>query len=76
MQISDTIIFMDYRFVDILNIDQLEIGDFVEINDEVVSITNISPMRIGYAIEYQNEFGEKDIVDFDDYARFNLFVLD
>ena len=73
---SATIINMDYRLVDVLNVDQLEIGDFVEINDEVVSITNISPIRFGFAIEYQNEFGEKDIIDFDDYSKLNLFVLD
>ena len=71
-----TIINMDYRFVDVLNVDQLEIGDFVEINDEVVSITNISPMRYGFAIEFENEFGEKDIADFDDYSKFKLFVLE
>ena len=67
---------MDYRHVDNLNVDQLELDDLVEINGEVVKIIAISPMRFGYAITFENEFGEKDIVDFDDYAKFKLFVLE
>ncbi len=72
----DTMINMDYRHVDNLNVDQLELDDLVEIEGEVVKIVAISPMRFGYAITFENEFGEKDIIDFDDYAKFKLFILD
>ena len=67
---------MDYRHVDNLNVDQLELDDLVEIQGEVVKIVAISPMRFGYAITFENEFGEKDIIDFDDYAKFKLFILE
>lgn len=67
---------MDYRHVDNLNVDQLELDDLVEIQGEVVKIAAISPMRFGYAITFENEFGEKDIIDFDDYAKFKLFILE
>lgn len=67
---------MDYRHVDNLNVDQLELDDLIEISGEVVKIIAISPMRFGYAITFENEFGEKDIVDFDDYAKFKLFVME
>lgn len=72
----DTMINMDYRHVDNLNVDQLELDDLVEIEGEVVKIVAISPMRFGYAITFENEFGEKDIIDFDDYAKFKLFILE
>lgn len=65
-----------YRKVDQLYVDQLEINDLISIDDEVVQIIEITPLREGYAITYQNDFGEKDIVEFDDYAKFDLFVLD
>jgi hypothetical protein len=73
---SATIIDMDYRQVDTLNVDQLEIDDLVEISGEVVKIVAISPLRFGYAITFENEFGEKDIIDFDDYSKFKLFILE
>ena len=72
---TDTIIGMDYIHVDNLVVDQLMENDLVEINDEVVQIINIAPVKNGYAITFENEYGEKDILEFDDYSEFKLFVM-
>jgi hypothetical protein len=73
---SDTIMNMDYRLVDTLNADQLEVDDLIGLGDEVVKIIFISPMKHGYALTYENEYGERDIVDINDDEQFELFVLD
>ena len=72
---TDTIIGMDYIHVDNLVVDQLMENDLVEINSEVVQIINIAPVKNGYAITFENEYGEKDILEFDDYSEFKLFVM-
>jgi hypothetical protein len=72
---SDTITNMEFIKVDELNVDQLEIGDFVEINEEIVEVCDITPLTNGYAITYSNDFGEVDLIEVDDYAKFDLFVI-
>jgi hypothetical protein len=72
---SDTIKTMEYAFVDILNVDQLMVDDLVEIEDDIVQIIAITSLSNGYAIGYQNDFGEKELVEVDDYAQFNLYVM-
>jgi hypothetical protein len=67
---------MDYRLVDTLNADQLEVDDLIGLGDEVVKVIAISPMRYGYALTYENEFGEKDIVDVLDDEQFDLYILE
>ena len=73
---SDTMIRMeeDFRLVDILNADQLEVGDLIGLNDEVVRVIEIAPANFGYVITYENEFGEKEISDITDDERFELFI--
>ena len=71
-----TIIDMDYRLVDTLNSDQLEVDDLIGLGDEVVKIISISPMRLGFVITYENEFGEKDIVEAGDDEVFELYILE
>ena len=73
---TDTIIHMDYRLVDTLNADQLETNDLIGLGDEVVKIIEISPLRFGYALTYENEYGEKDIVDIGDDEIFELYILE
>ena len=73
---TDTIIHMDYRLVDTLNADQLETNDLIGLNDEVVKIIEISPLRFGYALTYENEYGEKDIVEIGDDEIFELYILE
>jgi hypothetical protein len=67
---------MDYRLVDTLNADQLEVDDLIGLGDEVVKIIAIAPMRYGYALTYENEFGEKDIIDVLDDEQFELYILE
>lgn len=71
-----TIIPMDYRLVDVLNSDQLEVGDLIGLNDEVVKLIEIAPAKFGFVITYENEFGEKEIADITDDEQFELFILD
>lgn len=73
---TDTIIAMDYRLVDVLNADQLEVGDLIGLNEEVVKLIEIVPAKFGFVITYENEFGEKEIADITDDEQFELFILD
>jgi hypothetical protein len=72
---SATIKDMEYLFVDVLNVDQLMINDLVKIEDDIVQIIGIASLPNGYAISYENDFGEKDIVEVDDYEQFDLYVM-
>jgi uncharacterized membrane protein (DUF441 family) len=72
---ADTMLVMDYIHVDNLAVDQLMEDDLVEIGGEIVTVKIISPIKNGYAISFENEFGEKDILEFDDSSIFKLFVL-
>lgn len=73
---TDTIIAMDYRLVDVLNADQLEVGDLIGLNEEVVRVIEIASAKFGFVLTYENEFGEKEIADITDDEQFELFVLD
>ena len=72
---SATMISMDFVKVDILNVDQLEPSDYIMIDGEIVQVINIVGMKNGYAISYSNDFGEVDLVEVDDYAQFDLYVI-
>ena len=73
---SDTILTMDYRLADILNANQLEVGDLIGLGDDVVEILEISSLDNGYAITFRNDYDEKDTVEISDDEQFELFVLD
>ena len=73
---SATILTMDYRLADILNANQLEVGDLIGLGDDVVEILEISSLDNGYAIIVRNDYDEKDIVEISDDLQFELFVLD
>jgi hypothetical protein len=73
---SATIIDMDYRLVDTLNSDQLEVDDLIGLGDEVVKIISISSLRHGYLLTYENEFGERDILEIGDEEVFELYILE
>ena len=72
---SATIKDMEYLFVDVLNVDQLMVNDLIKIEDDIVQVIGIASLPNGYAISYENDFGEKDIVEVDDYEQFNLYVM-
>ena len=66
---------MDYRMVDVLNADQLEIDDLIGFGEDVVKIISIIPLNDGYSLEIENEFGEKEIVEIKDDEQFELYIL-
>jgi len=67
---------MEFIKVDVLNVDQLEIGDLIQIDDDIVQVCEVVPLNNGYAITYSNDFGEKDLIEVDDYAQFDLYIVD
>ena len=66
---------MDYRFVDILNSDQLEVGDLIGWDSEVVKIILIQPTKTGFLLHIENDFSEKDEIEIKDEDKFELYVL-
>jgi hypothetical protein len=72
---TDTIIGMDYLYVDNLSADQLMENDLIEINDEVVQVLELSSTKDGIVITYENEFGEKEIQEFSDDTIFKFFIM-
>ena len=67
---------MDYRLVDVLNADQLEVNDLIGLGDEVVKIIAIAPTKFWFELTYENEFGEKDVVECNDDEQFELFIFE
>jgi hypothetical protein len=67
---------MEFIKVDVLNVDQLEIGDLIQIDDDIVQVCEVVALNDGYAITYSNDFGEKDLIEVDDYAQFDLYIVD
>jgi hypothetical protein len=67
---------MDYRMVDVLNADQLEVNDLIGIADEIVKIISIAPLSDGFSLVIENEFGEKDLINIFDSDQFELFILE
>ena len=65
---------MDFKKVDTLNVDQLEIDDFISVNGEIVQVVAITPLSDGYAIMYLDNYDETDLIEVDDYATFNWYV--
>ena len=64
----------DFTAVDILNADQLEVGDLIGIGDEVVKIISIETTKLGFELTIENDFSEKDVVECEYNERFELFI--
>ena len=74
---SDTLFDMDYRFVDILNADQLEVGDLIGLGIVgIVKIISTTPTKDGFLLVIENEFNEKEDVEISDDEKFELFILE
>ncbi len=74
---SATLISMDYRFVDILNADQLEVGDLIGLGIVgIVKIISIATTKDGFSLVIENEFNEKEDVEILDDEKFELFILE
>jgi hypothetical protein len=74
---SDTMIAMDLIHADNLTPDQLMLGDLVKIEDDIVEIIFIECDSTGdnYDIQTENEFGEKEIVQFAYTDLISLYVF-
>ena len=72
---DDTIQIVDYVKVDMLTSGQLEIDDNILIADEVVSIVDIVSLPDGYTLEIVNDFGEREIIQVDEFEQFDLMML-
>ena len=66
---------MEYVKVDVLTSGQLEVDDLIMVNDEVVSIVEIVSLRDGYTLEIVNDFGEREIIEVEEYQQFDLIML-
>ena len=74
---SATLTSMDYRFVDILNADQLEVGDLIGLGIVgIVEIISIDSIKDGFSLVVLNEFDEKEDVEISDDEKFELFILE
>jgi hypothetical protein len=70
-----TIMNMEYVKVDILTSGQLEVDDLILIDNEVVSIVEIISLPDGYTIEVVNDFGEREVIQVEEYQQFDLMML-
>jgi hypothetical protein len=70
-----TIMNMEYVKVDILTSGQLEVDDLIQVGDEVVSIVEIVSLADGYTLEIINDFGEREIIEVEEYEQFDLMML-
>jgi len=65
----------DYRFVDVLNADQLEVGDLIGLGIVgIVKIISIDSTKDGFSLVIENEFSEKENVEILDNEKFELFI--
>ena len=66
---------MEYVKVDILTAGQLEVDDLILVGDDVVSIVEIVSLRDGYTLEIINDFGEREVIEVEEYEQFDLIML-
>jgi len=67
---------MELKFADNLTPDQLMVEDLIMVEDEVVEVIAIAIDTTGsvYAVAYKDEFGEKNIVQFQHDEFVSLYV--
>jgi hypothetical protein len=70
-----TMMNMEYVKVDVLTSGQLEVDDLIQVGDEVVSIVEIISLRDGYTLEIINDFGEREVIEVEEYQQFDLMML-
>ena len=71
---------MELKFADNLTPDQLMAEDLIMVEDECVEVLAIASDETGsvYAVAYKDEFGEKNIVQFqhDEFVSLYVYVDD
>jgi hypothetical protein len=67
---------MELKFADSLTPDQLMIEDLIMVEAGVVEVLGVASDSTGslYAVAYKDEFGEKDIVQFNHDEFISLYV--
>jgi hypothetical protein len=67
---------MELKLADNLTPDQLMVEDLIMVEDEVVEVLAIAPDETGsvYAVAYKDEFGEKNIAQFQHDEFVSLYV--
>ena len=67
---------MELKFADNLKPDQLMIEDLIMVEDEVVEVLGIQSDSAGniYLVAYKDEFGEKNITQFQHDEFVSLYV--
>jgi hypothetical protein len=73
---SDTMIVMDLIHADNLTPDQVMIGDLIKVVDDIVEVIYLESDSTGdnYSIETQNEFGEREVVEYSYTDTIPLYV--
>jgi hypothetical protein len=77
IKMTDTMKTMELIHADNLTPDQLMEGDLIKINDDIVEVIGIDSDATGsvYAVEHQNEFGEREIAEYDFNDSIPLYVF-
>ena len=74
---SDTMETMELIHADNLTPDQLMLGDLIKIGDDIVEVIFIESDSTGdnYDIQTQNEFGEKEFVEYSYTDKIPFYVF-
>jgi hypothetical protein len=74
---SATMIDMELIKADSLSVDTIEIGDLIEVDNEIVEVTFIESDSTGdnYDVEITNDFGESEVIQFAFDDEVDLYVL-
>jgi hypothetical protein len=72
-----TMINMDLIHADDLKPDQLMLGDLIKVGPDIVEVIFIESDSTGdnYSVQIENEFGEKDFVEFSYTDSIALYVF-
>ena len=71
-----TIVDMTFRKVDTLMPDQIEIGDYINLNGVIVHVIDIMPEDDGFTVVHEDEFGETEWSTIPDDVKVSLYVVD
>jgi hypothetical protein len=74
---SDTMETMELVNADNLEPNQLMIGDLIKVGDDIVEVIYLESDSTGdnYSIEIQNEFGEREVVQYSYTDTIPLYVF-
>lgn len=67
---------MDFRKIDTLYPDQLQVGDLIMLNDEIVHVIEVAELDNTYAIFYFDEYEEKTFIEVNDDIMIDLYMID